>query len=77
MKNGVERCSWIEAKEVVKSYKPVHISNILSKLLTGQGLIKGRGEALSASLAIFFTGMMNCAESEMAGKNSSHFLKMC
>ena len=41
MKNGVECGSWIGAKEVVKSYKPVHISNIASKLLTGQGLING------------------------------------
>lgn len=42
MKNDVERCSWIGAKEAVKSCKPVHISNIVSKLLTGQGLINSR-----------------------------------
>lgn len=43
-KNGVERCSWIGAREVVKSCKPVHISNILSKLPTAQRLIKGGGQ---------------------------------
>lgn len=68
MKNGVERGPWIGAKEVVKSYKPVHISNIASKLLTGQGLINGRKRAaLSASLPVFFTRMMNCAESDTIG----------
>lgn len=35
-------CSWNWAKEVVKSCKPVHISDTVSKLLTGQGLINGK-----------------------------------
>lgn len=44
MKNDVECCVWIRAKELVKNCKPVHISSMLSKLRTGQGLINGRGE---------------------------------
>lgn len=41
MENDVMRCSRNGAKVVVKSCKPVHISDIASKLLTGQGLING------------------------------------
>lgn len=44
MKNDVECCVWIRAKELVKNCKPVHISSMLSKLRTGQGLINGSGE---------------------------------
>lgn len=44
MKNDVECCVWIRAKELVKNCKPVHISSMLSKLRTEQGLINGRGE---------------------------------
>lgn len=70
-KNGVERCSWIGAREVVKSCKPVHISNILSKLPTAQRLIKGGGQLFL--LHLFFTQMMNCAECDTAGKKSFFF----
>lgn len=63
-------CSWIGAKEVVKSCKPVHISDIVSKLLTGQGLINSREELfllhLPYSLQKWWTAH---AESDIVGKN--------
>lgn len=54
LKNDVEQGSWIGAKVVVRSCKPVHISNITSKLLTGQGLINAREELFLLHLPFLF-----------------------
>lgn len=71
LKNDVEHGSWIGAKEVVKRCKPVHISNIASKLLTGRGLISARVERFLLHLPFFLTEMMNSAQSDVAGKKPS------
>lgn len=41
MENDVMHCSRNGAKVVVKILKPAYISDMVSKLLTGQGLING------------------------------------
>lgn len=72
MENDVLHCSRNGAKVDVKSCKRSHISDIVSKLLTGQGLINGWEE-------LFLLHLLYSANDELCQewqclKNSLHFL---